>query len=224
MPELPNLYPHLRAAELLELSGKLAGLKSTQLKKDVPALLEQVGLEGVERTLLRTFSKGMLQRVALAQTLLGDPDLVVLDEPMSGLDPLGRHIVRNVITDLKRRHKTVFFSSHILPDIEALCDRVALIASGTVLRVASVEQLMAKTGSRYEVVLRGVAVDIPADITVHQVNTVGDHTRLVVVDVNQLHEVLEWGRQHGTIVGVAPVRGNLEDIVIEEVRRAEAAR
>src|SRR5690606_10117433 len=117
----------------LNFHGKLQGLSSTELKRRIPEVLEIVGMKGTEDYRLRSFSKGMLQRIGLAQAILHDPQLVILDEPMTGLDPVGRKEVRDLMVDLKSRGKTVFFSTHILSDVESLCDRVAILNKGKLL-------------------------------------------------------------------------------------------
>ncbi|MBN2360439.1 MAG: ABC transporter ATP-binding protein [Deltaproteobacteria bacterium] len=221
LPELPNFYGYLKARELLEISGRLAGCDLGALRRVVPELLERVDLAGRGEDLLRTFSKGMLQRIGVAQALIGDPRLVILDEPMSGLDPLGRHIVRNVIIDLKARGRTVFFSSHIMPDIETLCDRVALIADGRTLRVASVEQLVRLGQERFEVQVRGQQLQPPAGIAgASWQGTVGDVGRVEVEGTAALQQVIDWGRSVGELLAVTPMRESLETVVVRAVATA----
>jgi ABC-2 type transport system ATP-binding protein len=221
LPELPNFYGYLRARELLEISGRLAGCDPRDLKRTVPTLLEQVDLAGRGDDLLKTFSKGMLQRVGVAQALIGDPQLVILDEPMSGLDPLGRHVVRNVILDLKARGRTVFFSSHIMPDVETLCDRVALIANGRTLRVAHVQELVQLAQDKYEVQVRGQGLQLPGDLVgATAQGAVGDVLRVTVDGSAALQKVIDWGRSQGEVLAVMPVRENLETVVVRAVTAA----
>jgi ABC-2 type transport system ATP-binding protein len=223
LPELPNFYGYLRARELLEISGRLAGCSPRDLRRSVPELLERVDLAGRGNDLLRTFSKGMLQRVGVAQALIGDPQLVILDEPMSGLDPLGRHVVRNVILDLKARGRTVFFSSHIMPDVETLCDRVALIANGRTLRVASVDQLVQLGQERYEVQVRGSGLQLPANIAgASWQGAIGDVARVAVDGAAALQQVIDWGRSQGEVLAVVPVRESLETVVVRAVAAASS--
>jgi len=133
MPETPQFYLYLKAREVLQLAGELFNRPIEQLRKDVPRILEQVGLsEAAERNVGR-FSKGMHQRLAFAITLINDPQLLIFDEPLDGLDPLGRQDFKKLILDLKKRGKTVFFSSHILADVEELCDQVAILNQGKIL-------------------------------------------------------------------------------------------
>ena len=130
LPEQPYFYDYLTAQELLEYYAQLSGVPGNQRSHRVEQMLGRVGLKDAARVQLRKFSKGMLQRVGLAQAILHDPKLVFLDEPMSGLDPMGRREVRELIQQLRSEGKTVFFSTHILSDAEALCDRVAVIHQG----------------------------------------------------------------------------------------------
>ena len=130
LPEQPYFYDYLTAKELLEYYAQLSGVPPKDRSRKIDAMLERVGLKDAARLQLRKFSKGMLQRVGLAQAILHDPKVVFLDEPMSGLDPMGRREVRDLIEELKQQGKTVFFSTHILSDAEALCDRVAVIHQG----------------------------------------------------------------------------------------------
>src|SRR5260370_17204800 len=130
LPEQPYFYDYLSAPELLDYYAKLSGVASAGRKQRINSLLDRVGLGDVGKLHLRKFSKGMLQRVGIAQAIVHDPEVVFLDEPMSGLDPLGRHEVRELIQNLKDQGKTIFFSTHILSDPKALCDRVAVIHKG----------------------------------------------------------------------------------------------
>lgn len=143
LPELALYYPFLKADELLELYGTLGGMSHPQLRRRIPGLMQQVGLAGHEQELLRTFSKGMQQRLGIAQALMTNPELLILDEVSSGLDPLGRYDLRNILHDLKQSGTTIFFSSHELTEVEALCDRVILIDQGRILREVSQAQLQA---------------------------------------------------------------------------------
>src|SRR5438067_8247385 len=150
LPEQPYFYDYLTARELLRYYGQLSGVDSRQLSSSVNAVLEKVGLRDAMNVQLRKFSKGMLQRAGIAQAILHDPKVVFLDEPMSGLDPMGRREVRSLIEELKEEGKTVFFSTHILSDAEALCDRVAVLHKGQLRAVGAVSALTASASNKVE--------------------------------------------------------------------------
>lgn len=147
LPENPYFYTYLTAWEFLEFAGRLFQIPRATLKERIPSLLELVGLplDTARKKQLRTYSKGMLQRTGMAQALINDPALVFLDEPMSGLDPLGRYQMRTIIESLKQQGKTVFFNSHILADVEAICDRVALLVKGTLICQGRLDELLSPT-------------------------------------------------------------------------------
>src|SRR5262249_2604246 len=144
--------------ELLDYYGRLSGLDSTTLSRKVPEMLERVGLKDAANVQLRKFSKGMLQRLCIAQAILHDPRIVFFDEPMSGLDPMGRREVRDLMEQLKQEGKTVFFSTHILSDAEALCDRVAIINRGELRGVGAIADLTSSVRGRIELVWQGRTV------------------------------------------------------------------
>jgi len=142
LPEHFRFHDWLRAAEFLMFHGKLYGLSAADLKARIPELLDLVGLTDSAQTRLSKFSKGMLQRIGLAQAMLNRPDLIFLDEPTSGLDPLGRRLVRDIIRQLKAQGTTVFLNSHFLSEVEITCDRVAFIKEGQVVRIESMADLL----------------------------------------------------------------------------------
>lgn len=143
LPEHPYFYDYLTATEILAFFAQLHGIPRRERKHRIAELLELVGLSHAAHRTLRRFSKGMLQRVGIAQAIINDPDLVILDEPLSGLDPMGRKEVRDIIVRLREQGKTVFFSSHILHDIETICDRVAILVAGRVERLGPLKALLA---------------------------------------------------------------------------------
>ncbi len=155
LPERPYFYQHLTAMELLDMYGALCGLDSGLRRRRIGELLERVDLTHVTNTPLKAFSKGMLQRAGVAQTLLSDPELVVLDEPMSGLDPMGRALIRDLILEERERGRTVFFSSHILADVEELCDRVGIMVKGRLRGCGSVSELVGSRLREVDVVYQG---------------------------------------------------------------------
>jgi len=159
LPENPVLYDFLRPLEFLRLCGRLHRIDSETIKKRSEALLEVVGLSHAVDMNIRKFSKGMVQRLGLAQSLLGDPAIVILDEPMSGLDPIGRKDVRDLIFRLRDEGRTIFFSTHILPDVEMICDRVALLSKGRLTDVGRLDDLLSHRVMAVEVAADGLSAD-----------------------------------------------------------------
>lgn len=156
LPENPYFYTYLTGREFVEFCGGLFGLSGKALRNRATELLDRVGMAHAENTQLRKYSKGMLQRVGVAQALVNDPEIVFLDEPMSGLDPVGRRELRDIILDLKREGKTIFFNSHILSDVEALCDRVGILHAGKLVAYGSVRELTASGGNLEDVFIQAV--------------------------------------------------------------------
>jgi len=141
LPESSHFYDYLTASEILSFYGQLFGLSKNLIKERALSLLKRVGLASSAKLQLRKFSKGMLQRIGIAQALINDPDLIILDEPMSGLDPIGRKEMRELILGLKAQGKTIFFSSHIIHDVEMICDRVGILAHGKLLTVGRIDEI-----------------------------------------------------------------------------------
>ena len=141
LPEVALYYPYMRAQELLTLYGTLSGLDRATLRARIPKALEQVGLGGCDKALLRTFSKGMQQRLGIAQALIAQPSLLILDEVSSGLDPLGRHDLRALLQQLRNDGCTIFFSSHELTEVESLCNRIIMIDRGRICKEVTQEEL-----------------------------------------------------------------------------------
>lgn len=156
LPENPYFYDYLTGWEILNYTGDLFGIERSHQKKRIPELLDLVGLaqSAAKKKQLRQYSKGMLQRIGMAQALINDPDLVFLDEPMSGLDPLGRYQMREIIVSLKSQGKTIFFNSHVLSDVEKICDRVAVLAQGELIALGSMQELLG-TAEKYYVMVQG---------------------------------------------------------------------
>src|SRR5215469_13680783 len=185
LPEQPYFYDYLTAVELLKYYGRLSGVDEKRLVSRVDAVLERVALKDSAHLQLRKFSKGMLQRVGIAQAILHDPKVVFLDEPMSGLDPMGRREVRNLIEGFKSESKTIFFSTHILSDAEALCDRVAIIHLGELRGVAVVSELTASVQGKVEVVWQGTSVPVAIEALGADCRLVGQTARLVLPEDKQ---------------------------------------
>ncbi len=220
LPENPYFYDYLTAEELLTYAGSLFGIRQPDLGSKVAELLSTVGLSDARRLQLRKFSKGMVQRAGLAQALINDPEVVFLDEPMSGLDPLGRREVRQVIASLKNRGVTVFFSSHILPDVEALCDRVAIMNKGRLLEAGALEEILKVKIEGHEVILARVS---PGDVAIlkekcHEVTSVGDRIHLRACSSREVESVLSYSLSRGAeLISVNPIRPSLEEYFFTEV-------
>ncbi len=223
LPEAPYFYDYLTAEEFLTFYGHLTGMDRSVLRARVPHLLEMVGLAEARTRQLRKFSKGMLQRVGLAQALIHDPELVILDEPMSGLDPIGRKQVRDLILSLREQGKTVFFSTHIIPDVEMICDRVGVIVKGKLLATGRVDELVTQGHTHsVEIVCQGITIDdIPAIRTVAvQVLQRGPQALITLPKPDRLEGVLAEIRKHGgTLISVTPHKGSLEELFFPSQRQ-----
>jgi ABC-2 type transport system ATP-binding protein len=217
LPEQPYFYDHLTARELLRYYGQLSGMEAKQLPHKVDAMLEQVKLGGSANVQLRKFSKGMLQRAGIAQAILHDPKVVFLDEPMSGLDPMGRREVRSLIEDLKAKGKTVFFSTHILSDAEALCDRVGIIHQGELRGVGAVADLTAGVHGKVEIVWQGSTVPAAIRSMNADCRAAGESTRIVVPEESQDSVLEALRREQLRLISVVPVRASLEDYFVAQL-------
>ncbi len=219
LPENPYFYDYLTAREFLDFYARLQGITKTDRAELIGRTLERVGLGGRENAALRTFSKGMTQRIGLAQAIQHEPDLVILDEPMSGLDPIGRREVRDLILSLRESGKTVFFSSHILQDAEMICDRVAILKRGSLLSVGSLDELVSDRVRWFEVTVRG---SLPPGVEAGRPAGREDEHLVRVADIEALRELLD--RVHdgdGQVVSVWPRRETLEDLFMESVGATE---
>src|SRR5262249_47742071 len=224
LPEQPYLYDYLSAPELLDYYAQLSGVPSAGRKQRVGELLERVGLGDVGKKQLRKFSKGMLQRVGIAQAIIHDPDVVFLDEPMSGLDPLGRYEVRELIQSLKDAGKTIFFSTHILSDAEALCDRVAVIHKGELRGVGVVNNLRSASSEEAGVSWEGARALAAVADQVLESHTTAETVR-AIVSADRLDCLLEKLRQQRVrLVSVTPLHGTLEEYFLSKTSEVEAVR
>ena len=221
LPEQPYFYDYLTAAELLEYYAQLSGVPGRERTRRVQEMLARVGMIQSARTQLRKFSKGMLQRVGIAQAILHDPKLVFLDEPMSGLDPLGRREVRDLIQSLKDEGKTIFFSTHILSDAEALCDRVAILHKGELQGEGDVEELTARTQSKVEILFHGLEAITLVSALGGECHSTGELVRAVIPESHQDEALDALRRQGARLVSLTPVRATLEDYFIERLKKAD---
>jgi ABC-2 type transport system ATP-binding protein len=223
LPENPYLYDYLTPAEYLDYVGRLFGLGREKRRARARELLALVGLERSSGLPMRRFSKGMLQRAGLAQALVNDPELLFLDEPMSGLDPIGRRLVRDLIRGLRTAGKTVLFSTHILADAEALCDRVAVLRAGRLIKVGPLGELLRLDVTHMEVLASGVAAGTPGLAAAARIDPVGDRLRLEIEERELGRVVNAIEAAGGRVLGVQPLRRTLEDYFFEEMGGAAAA-
>lgn len=219
LPENPYFYDYLSGRELLEYTAALFGVPADQARVRGRELLGLVGLDSDRANRqLRKYSKGMLQRIGIAQALVNDPEIVFMDEPMSGLDPIGRREVRDLLLSLRAQGKTVFFSSHILSDVEALCDRAAILSRGKLVRCGTVHELTGIEDSAVEIVALGIdssALDRFSQIvsSLQSASTTPNGVHLVLGDESEIDDTLALIREcGGKLVSVNPRRASLEDI------------
>jgi ABC-2 type transport system ATP-binding protein len=220
LPENPYIYPYLSPREFITMCGRLSGMKGPALRDRVVEVIRRVGIpEAIDRA-ARALSKGMLQRVGLAAAIVHDPELLVLDEPMSGLDPVGRKEVRDLIVEEKHRGRTVFFSSHILSDVEMLCDRVCILRQGEVVVSGALRDLLGSGKRRSEITIGGASTALRDALApmAHVTRAVGDVLVMEVDGDAQVKAVVERAFLEGArLESVAAKRETLEDLF---VRRA----
>jgi len=226
VPENPYFYDYLTARELLEYCGQIFGLSASERKKRAADLLSRVRLDEKRwDTQLRKFSKGMLQRTGLAQSLINDPEIVFLDEPMSGLDPVGRREVRDLIASLRGEGKTVFMCSHILSDIEVLCDQVAILKKGKLSQVGYLDELRQKTEdpNRLEVLATGTdAAMLQTHLSDVEITATPRGLRIEIGSESEIEGVLAALRKvGGKLVSVQPIKQSLEELFVDSVETDE---
>ncbi len=225
LPESPYFYDYLSSREFLRFYGHLFGLWGTALERRIEELLELVGMTHARDLQLRKFSKGMLQRVGIAQALINDPELIILDEPMSGLDPIGRKEVRDLILRLKESEKTVMFSSHILHDAELLCDRVAMIMKGKLVACGLVSDLVGQNATQsVEMVVEKLGPESLEHLRpfTEKILLQGNQTLLVLKDQHHVRQALDLVRvAKGDLVSLTPHRSSLEDLFIRKAAGLE---
>jgi ABC-2 type transport system ATP-binding protein len=214
LPEQPYFYDYLTPLEYLDYVGRLSGVEAIRRRENADRLLDAVALYEARHVPVRRFSKGMSQRLGLAQALINDPELVVLDEPMSGLDPIGRRLVRDLILGLRKQGKTVFFSTHILPDAESLCDRVALLRQGRLVRSGTIDEILGGDPGRVEVLASGASGVVDGALSSEQM---GERTRYVVEQADLLRALAALEARGARILGVSPLRQSLEDYFVKEM-------
>jgi len=218
LPEQPYFYDYLTARELLTYYAQLSGVADDERPSRVNSMLERMGLGASADLQLRKFSKGMLQRVGMAQAILHDPKVVFLDEPMSGLDPMGRREVRELIQQLRNEGKTVFFSTHILSDAEALCDRVAVIHQGELKGVGAVAELTARSQGKVEVIFCASSVPAALKAICAEAHVNGEMVNAVVDQEKQETALDMLRRERIRLISLTPVRRSLEEFYVEQLR------
>jgi ABC-2 type transport system ATP-binding protein len=221
LPEEPYFYDYLTAEELLTYFASLFGLSGPERGARVARLLDEAGIGGERRLALRKLSKGMIQRVGIAQALVNDPEVVFLDEPMSGLDPLGRREMRALVLRLRDRGCTVFFSSHILSDAEALCGRVGILARGRLLAEGRIAQLLEGNVRGWELIVAGVGAAVlrPLAPQASSVTSLDEARHTLVLPSSAAPEPLiaELIVAGARIVSLTPLHQTLEEFFVERV-------
>jgi ABC-2 type transport system ATP-binding protein len=218
LPENPYFYDYLTAWEFLDFYGRLFGLPKAERDARIRMLLGLVGLKNASGLQLRKFSRGMLQRIGLAQALINEPSLVLLDEPLGGLDPLGRKEIRDIIIRLREQGKTVFLSSHILQDIEMICDRVAIIVGGRILSQGRLSDLISEKILFTEITVSGVDQKELAALG-ESLSTQAGRTLLRVFEEKKIEDILELTRKsHGKIHSLIPRTQTLENLFVDVVK------
>ena len=219
LPENPYVYPYLTPREFIDLCARLSGVSAADRAIRIPRVLERTGIAYAADRPVRRLSKGMLQRTGLAAALVADPELLVLDEPMSGLDPLGRREVRDLIVEERRAGRTVLFSTHVLSDVEVLCDRVVILRAGEVMMTGMVRDLVRRSATMVELTLRAVPdaarSEIAGDCAV--LRELGDELVLEVKGEAALSSIIERAMRHGArVTSAIPRKDSLEDLFVQQ--------
>ncbi len=219
LPEQPYFYDYLTAKELLLFTGRLFSIPRKRIQARSRELIELVGLKGKEDLKLRKYSKGMIQRIGLAQALIHDPEFLILDEPFSGLDPIGRKELRDIILSLKQAGKTVFFSSHILQDMEMMVDKVGIILEGEIVKEGKLSELISHSVRYYEIVFTGID---EKRLGRHRMAFMSRDGNYIIqsADFDTVNRNIDFIiKNNGKIISVTPVKMTLEDIFLKEVKR-----
>lgn len=224
LPENPSFYEYLTGEEFLTYCGRLLGMPRGRLRDQVPALLDEVGLGRAARQQIRKFSKGMVQRLGLAQALLGDPKLLILDEPMSGLDPIGRKEARDLILRQRAAGRTVFFSTHILPDVEMICDRVGILVGGRLVKSGPIHELLGEELESIEITVTSVPPAVLSEVERLALSpTLVQKGRVMFrlrgeTELETALAILVGAKSR--VLSVVPQRRSLEEIFLEASREA----
>ncbi len=218
LPENPYFYQHMNSYEILDFYGQLFKIPKDVREKRIEALLETVGLAKDGKRNLKEYSKGMLQRIGIAQTLINEPDLVFLDEPTSGLDPIAHKDIQDIIFNLKKNGKTVFMSSHQLSDVENVCDRVAIIKRGKIVKMGTMEELL-------EDGITVITIDNANDELINQLSSFADKVKpdgkrynIYVKNEENIYKVVDMVKSKANLVSVVPQKQSLEDLFVDIIR------
>ncbi len=213
LPERPYFYDHLTGEKLLRFFGRLTGMSDGAIDEKIPSILESVGMSHARHLELKKYSKGMLQRIGIAQALVHSPDFLVLDEPMSGLDPVGRKEIRELILSLAREGRTIFFSSHVIPDVESICDSVAMIRKGELIGCGPVNQFLSRETTPVEIAFSGVTFERATRMgNFSLLREMSEGIRGTVPTDREVEPALRnLLEQQAKILWVNPIRPSLED-------------
>ncbi|MBN2373754.1 ABC transporter ATP-binding protein [bacterium] len=221
LPEQPYFYDYLTGKELLEFYAGFFGLSRSERRKRIACLLEAVSLIGSEGIALKKYSKGMLQRIGIAQALINDPDVIFLDEPLSGLDPLGRKEIRDIVLRLKDEGKTIFFCSHFLPDVEMICDRVAILNKGILVAVNNLNELLLEDSEMADIIFKGVSEEGIEEIRRVAIKWLEHENRFQVTlcgEENIMSAIRLIDRYGGRVISVVPQRRGLEELFVKQMQ------
>ncbi len=224
VPENFAFYKHLNAEKLLRFHAKLAGVAEEKRIALIRDLIAKVGLSGYDKLKIGRYSRGMVQRLGIAQSLLGDPELLILDEPTSGLDPSGRKEVRDLILSLKAAGKTIFLSSHLLSEVEQICDQAVIIDRGRVVRAGTMNTLLV-TGDQVEIIANTLPEDLEAVLRAWgaTIERNANDVRIVTADGRKREVVERLWLAGGDVQRLNPVKSSLEDLYMKLVGKSEAA-
>jgi len=223
LPENHRYPSYLTGGDVLKFFGKLSGLEGTSLNKKIDELLELMKLSKWKKVKVKTYSKGMMQRLGLAQAMLNDPELIFLDEPTDGVDPIGRKEIRDILLELKGQSKTIFLNSHLLSEVELITDRVAILNKGKLLREGTVQELTEKKEEYRLIIEPGSTFTIPENYNSVIVNPLNDTSYAIKAsDTKQLNTFIDFLRQNNVLIsGIIKEKSTLEDMFISLIKESE---
>ncbi len=223
LPENHRYPSYLTGGDVLKFFGRLSGLEGASLNKKIDELLDLMKLSKWKKVKVKTYSKGMMQRLGLAQAMLNDPELIFLDEPTDGVDPIGRKEIRDILLELKARSKTIFLNSHLLSEVELITDRVAILNKGKLLREGTVSELTEKQEEYRLTVEPGSAFSMPADYNGVIVSPLKDNSYVIKAsDTKQLNSLIDYLRQNNVLIsGIVKEKSTLEDMFISLIKESE---